>query len=100
MKRITAIELEKQIFDIEKVRVIFRCKKSKRFDAEGFGYTYKAKANTKIVDWINNRIRPLVGDEEVIVINGNGEIVNGRTLIGNIRNTYPLRIKLTNIDEN
>ena len=36
MKRVTAVELEKQIFDIEKVRVIFRCKKNKRFDAEGF----------------------------------------------------------------
>ena len=86
MKKITAIELEQQISEIEEIRVVIRCKKNKLFN--NYPYINKADKNISLNAWCNKRLQPLIGKEEVEIIDGYGNIPNKRCKIATIRNSY------------
>ncbi len=86
MSKVTATDLERQIFELEEIRVVIRSKKNTEFDA--YEYSRKAAINTSITEWYNTRLKPLLGDYEADIIDGNGNNPHGRTNIENVRNSY------------
>jgi hypothetical protein len=83
---ITVAELERKIFELEEVRVVIRKKKEDK--VSNYRYERKASMTSSITDLIDNRIKPLIGDAEVIVINGEGLQPHGRTKVETVRNSY------------
>lgn len=86
MPKVTATDLERQIFELEEIRVVIRSKKNTEFDA--YEYSRKAATNTSITEWYNTRLKPLLGDCDADIIDGNGNNPHGRTNIENVRNSY------------
>ncbi|MEG2164628.1 MAG: hypothetical protein RRY55_09175 [Bacteroidales bacterium] len=78
--------MEREIFEIEEIRVVIRAEKSKLFD--NYSYQRKAAGNTSITDWYNTRLKPLISAYEATVIDGNGNVPHGRTNIETVRDSY------------
>ncbi|WP_102400951.1 hypothetical protein [Haloimpatiens massiliensis] len=87
MSKITASELERKIYELEEVRVVIRVDKNQEF--KDYDYSRKTATNTSISEWLNTRVKPLLGtDVQVDVIDGTGNNPHGRTKIENVRNSY------------
>lgn len=87
MSKISATDLERQIFEKEEIRVVIRSPKNTLFDE----YTFERKAavNTSITDWYNTRLKPILGDKyDAEIIDGSGTNPHGRTGIEKVRNSY------------
>lgn len=84
--KVTASELEDQIFDKEGIRVVIRCGKDEKFDS--YDYKNKASATMSKNNWYMSRVKPILGEYEGEVVDGNGENVHGRTQVKNIRDSY------------
>lgn len=83
---ISVSELERKIFELEEIRVIIR--QGKESKVPNYPYERKASITTSITDLIDTRIRPLIGDAEVVTINGEGLQPHGRTKVETVRNSY------------
>lgn len=86
MNFISATELERQIFELEEIRVVIRNNKTTQYSS--YNYTRKAASNTSITDWYMTRLKPIIGEDEAVVIDGNGNTPHGRTNIETVRNSY------------
>ena len=86
MENVNTRELEQQIFDKEEIRVVIRAQKDTTF--KGYPYSKKAAVNTSITDWAATRLKPLVGEHEVEVIDGSGRSPHGLTHIEKVRRSY------------
>lgn len=86
MNYISATELERQIFELEEIRVVIRSNKSTQYS--NYKYTRKAASNTSITDWYLARLKPIIGEDEATIIDGNGNTPHGRTNIETVRNSY------------
>lgn len=85
-EKISARELEQQILDKDEIRVVIRAPKDEKFDK--YEFSRRASGNSSVNDWKENRIKPLIGDREVEIIDGNGGTPHGKTKIEKIRNSY------------
>jgi hypothetical protein len=83
---VTPAEIEQAVFDLEEVRIVIRA--PKREALNDFDYDRKAAGNTSITDWLDQRIRPLVGDHQVVVVDGTGALPHGRTKMDKLRASY------------
>ena len=87
MDKISASDLERQIFEKEEIRVVIRAPKNTMFDE--YGYDRKAAVNTSITDWYATRLKPLLGVYyDADIIDGYGTNPHGRTQIEKVRNSY------------
>lgn len=87
MNKISATDLERQIFEKEEIKVVIRCSKDTMF--EEYNYNRKAAVNTSITDWYNTRLKPIIGEKyDADIINGYGTNPHGRTQIEKVRNSY------------
>ncbi|AHI60279.1 hypothetical protein RAY_129 [Erwinia phage vB_EamM_RAY] len=89
-KKITAAALEKDIFDHEGIRVIFRVPTGKRIAEQKYTevFTNRSPKNYTLKT-LRERIVRVVGENiEFSIITGGGEIANGNYKIGNLRTTY------------
>ncbi|MBZ9637805.1 MULTISPECIES: hypothetical protein [Clostridium] len=86
MNSISAAELERQIFELEEIRVVIRTNKTTQYDT--YDYIRKAASNTSITDWYLTRLKPIIGEDEATIIDGNGTSPHGRTNIETVRNSY------------
>lgn len=86
MAKISATDLERQIFEKEEIRVVIRAPRNTLFDE----YTFERKAavNTSITDWYNTRLKPILGNYDADIIDGSGTNPHGRTGIERVRNSY------------
>lgn len=78
---------EQAVLEREQVRVVIRA--SGRTEVKDYGYERAAAGSTSITDWLAQRIVPLVGANEVVVIKGDGTVAHGRTRMEKLRNSYP-----------
>lgn len=85
-EKVPASELERQIFEVEEVRVIIRAPRSRIFPP--YYYQRKSSSSTSVSDWLESRIKPLLGDVQVDVIKGDGTTPHGRTNMETLRNSY------------
>ena len=53
-----------------------------------FRYTNRYNGNNTVTQWLNHRIQDRYGRSRIIVLNGDGQRVMGKTLIRNVRNSY------------
>lgn len=79
-------DIEDAVFELEQVRIVIRA--GSREDLEDFNFQRKAAGNSSITEWLETRILPIVNGNEVVVINGRGEIPHGRTRMQNLRDSY------------
>lgn len=87
MAKVSATDLERQIFEKEEIRVVIRAPRNASFDE--YSYERKAAANTSITDWYNTRLKPILGEGcDADVIDGYGTNPHGRTGIERVRNSY------------
>ncbi|GAA4297127.1 hypothetical protein GCM10023142_36670 [Anaerocolumna aminovalerica] len=86
MGKVSATDLERQIFEKEEIKVVIRCSKETLFDE--YNYDRKAAVNTSITDWYNTRLKPIIGNYDADIIDGYGTNPHGRTGIEKVRNSY------------
>lgn len=86
MAKVTATELERQIFEIEEIRTVVRSKRGELF--EEYPYKRKAAVNTSITDWYATRLKPIIGETDADVVDGTGVTPHGRSNIETVRNSY------------
>lgn len=87
MSKITTTHLERQIFELEEIKVVIRSKKDTQFDS--YNYSRKAATNTSITEWYNTRLKPIIGNNyDAEIVDGNGNNPHGRTNIETVRNSY------------
>ena len=73
MSKVSASELERQIFEKEEIKVVIRAPRSQMFNSS---------------EWLETRIKPLLEDSEIEIIKGDGSSPHGRTNIENVRSSY------------
>ena len=86
MSKVSASELERQIFEKEEIKVVIRAPRSQMFNS--YDFQRKSASNTSISEWLETRIKPLLEDSEIEIIKGDGSSPHGRTNIENVRNIY------------
>ena len=84
--KISATDLESEIFEKEEIRVVIRCPKNEQFS--DYNYERKSAATTSINDWYNKRLKPILGEYDADIIDGYGTHPHGRTGIENVRTSY------------
>lgn len=78
---------EQAVLEREQVRIVIRA--PGRTDVGEYEYARAAAISTSVTDWLAQRITPLIGDNEVVVIKGDGTVAHGRTRMDTLRNSYP-----------
>lgn len=86
MSKVSASELERQIFEKEEIEVVIRAPRSQMFNS--YDFQRKSASNTSISEWLETRIKPLLEDSEIEIIKGDGSSPHGRTNIENVRSSY------------
>ena len=79
-------DFEEAVWNLEGIRIVVRSPYGE--EAEDYTYEKAAKGNQTLAAFIGLRIRPCVGERDVIAINGSGQVVNGGTHLGTIRRSY------------
>jgi hypothetical protein len=79
-------EIEQTVFDLEEIRIVIRAPISDNLG--DFNYTRKAADNASVSEWLEQRIKPLLNDCAVVVIDGTGVSPNGRTKLSTVRASY------------
>lgn len=86
MNYISATELERQVFELEEIRIVIRNNKMTQYS--GYNYSRKASSNASLTDWYQTRLKPIIGGDDAVIIDGYGNIPHGRTNIETVRNSY------------
>ena len=85
--RVSTSELERQIFEKEEIKVVIRMPSNKQFPS--YPYQRKAANNMTVSEWIDSRIKPIIGnDVQIEIIKGDGSSPHGRTKMETVRNSY------------
>lgn len=79
-------EFENKIWETEGIRLIVRA--SSNSTVSDYDFKKGAQEKWSITKLIDQRIKPRIGDHEVIVIQGNGKRPNGRAILRTIRKEY------------
>lgn len=82
----TIQELEDKVWALDGIRIVVR--RSSTTDVGDYTHKNAAQASWRITEFIENRLRPLIGNREVCVVMGDGEQPHGRTLLSSIRDSY------------
>lgn len=82
----TIQELEKKVWDQDRIRIVVRDRSTAKIGT----YTHRnaAQENWRITQFLSSRISPLVRDREVAVLDGQGNLAHGRTLLKTLRQSY------------
>lgn len=82
----TVQELEQQVWEQDKVRIIVRDRATST--VREYERRNKAKEGWSITGFLTSRIFPLVSNREVVVVDGKGNVPHGRTLLKTLRESY------------
>ncbi len=83
---ITVQELEKQVWKLDGVRIVIRDRATSK--VQKCWHKRAARENWSITKFLAKRIRPLVAEREVVVINGEAAVANGKMLLKTLRASY------------
>ncbi|GIO06232.1 hypothetical protein J31TS6_22600 [Brevibacillus reuszeri] len=85
--------VEKKIWEVEGFGVTF--KHSSGADVRGdkngipqYDYERQAKNDSTVSEWKTSRFKKCYPGYDVDVLNGDGEVVNGNTKLGTVRDSY------------
>lgn len=86
MAKISVKEFEAKVLEKEEVVIRVRAPSSAKVD--DYEYERKAAGNQSTTDWLEGRIKPLLGDYEVDVLAGDYATPHGRTKLETLRSSY------------
>mgnify|MGYP003604850778 CR=1 FL=1 len=86
MAKISIAAFEQKVFELEEMRVVVRGNPNNL--VEDYDYDRATNSRTSITKWLENRVKPCVGDHRVVVIAGEGTIPNGLTHVSKLRKSY------------
>ena len=79
-------EFEDAVWATEGIRIAIRATANR--EVENYDYKQAAPHSWRTSELLQGRIRPLVGDLEVVVIQGNGEQPRGNVILRTLRASY------------
>ena len=82
----TPAEIEDSVMKMDEIRIVIRAPSNAKLG--DYIYQRKAADNASVVEWLDQRIRPIVSGHDVVVIDGNGASPHGRTKLATLRATY------------
>ena len=86
MPKISVRDLEKRILELEEVVLTVRAPADTM--VEDYCYERKAAGNSSVTDWLDGRVKPLIGGYEVAIVNGDYASPHGRTKLSTLRDSY------------
>ena len=86
MVKVSVAEFEAKVLVMEEIVIRIRAPSGSKVD--DYDYERKAAGSQSTTDWLNGRIRPLVGDYEVEVVGGDYASPHGRTKLDTLRSSY------------
>jgi hypothetical protein len=82
----TVEDFEERVWEIDHVRIVVRA--GARVNIGDYDWQNSADQNQRVTSWLDTRITPRVQGNEVIVLDGTGEEVHGKTLLRTVREGY------------
>jgi hypothetical protein len=83
----TVRDFEKKILELEEIVIVVRASPNDEID--DYPYERMAAGNTSISNWIEQRIRPVLGSRDFVIINGEHNTApHGRTKLSTLRDGY------------
>jgi hypothetical protein len=79
-------DFEQRVWEVEGIRIVVRGDEND--EVKDYGFKNAAIENWSTAMFLKNRIGPRVGGRKVVVIQGNGQIPNGRVKVRNLRRSY------------
>lgn len=86
MSEISVTEFEAKVFEQEEILIKIRASAGAK--VSDYSYTRRAAGSQSTTDWLEGRIKPLLGDYEVVVIDGAYATPHGRTKLDRLRDSY------------
>jgi hypothetical protein len=86
MTQISVKEFETKVLKLEEI--VIRVRAPSGAKVEDYEYARKAAGSQSVSDWLEGRIKPLIGDYEVDVLDGNYATPHGRTKLETLRSSY------------
>ncbi len=86
MSEISVVEFEAKVLEKEEIVIRIRAPAGKK--VSDYVYERKAAGSQSITDWLDGRIRPLIGSHEVAVVDGAYTTPHGRTKLDRLRSSY------------
>lgn len=86
MAKISVAEFEAKVLAKEEVVIRIRAPSGAKVD--DYDYERKAAGNQSTTDWLDGRVRPLIGGYEVEVVGGDYAAPHGRTKMDTLRSGY------------
>jgi hypothetical protein len=89
--KITVRELEERILELEEIVIRIRAPHLSQvndYSSKDGPYTRKAAGTTSITDWLEQRVKPCIGDLEYSIVSGEYTTPHGRTKLSTLRNSY------------
>ena len=81
-----AWEFEEAVWNLEGIRIVVRAPYGEQ--VSNYDYERADRGNRTLSIFIATRIKPCVGDHDVMAINGSGQVVHGGTHLETIRRSY------------
>ena len=85
-KKVSTTELERQIFEKEEIKVVIRATREETFPS--YPYQRKMSQNATVTEWMDSRLKPLLGNTEFEIVRGDGNSPHGRSKMETVRNSY------------
>ena len=79
-------EFEQKVWDLERLRIVVRANRNEEVD--DYDYKNAANENWRTAEFVKNRVSGRVDDREVAVIQGDGKLAHGNTLLYALRESY------------
>ena len=79
-------EFEDAVWATEAIRIVVRA--SSGTEVGDYDYAYAAAQNLRLSELMRIRIHPLLNDEGVVAIRGNGTRANGHLSLRRLRDSY------------
>lgn len=82
----TVSELEQAVYEREQIRIVVRADRSEQVG--DYEYQRCAPSTTSVAEFTRQRLQPLIGDFEIMIVNGSGQAPHGRTRLATLRDSY------------
>jgi len=86
MCTISVAEFEAKVLEQEEIVIKIRAPAGTQ--VKDYDYSRKAAGTQSTTDWLEGRIKPCIGDNEVVVIDGEYSTPHGRTRLDTLRSSY------------
>jgi pyruvate/2-oxoglutarate dehydrogenase complex dihydrolipoamide dehydrogenase (E3) component len=79
-------EFEQRVWELERLRIVVRANRNE--DVDDYDYKNAANENWRIGEFVKNRVAGRIDGRQVTVIQGDGKLAHGNTLLYALRESY------------